>query len=93
MTEERGYIIFFQVEYLKKNGLNRAEYNQVANYVYTQTEINIAIGKRSPMNISDMLKICSVVEEKPNMCIVDLNDYFQNLILRIIIPEETISTQ
>lgn len=39
----------FPREYLKSNGLGRKEYNQIANYVYTQSEINIKIGRRPPM--------------------------------------------
>jgi hypothetical protein len=38
----------FPKNYLKKNGLQRAQYNQIANYVRMQSEINIAIGDRSP---------------------------------------------
>lgn len=38
----------FPKEYLKVNGLKRGEYNQIANYCYTQSEINIKIGKKSP---------------------------------------------
>jgi len=38
----------FPREYLKKNGLARGQYNQVANYVVAQSEINIAIGKKEP---------------------------------------------
>lgn len=38
----------FPKEYLKKHGLKRGEYNQVANYVYMQTEINIKVGKNAP---------------------------------------------
>jgi hypothetical protein len=34
--------------YLKKNGLNRFRYNQIANFVYMQSEINIQIGDKSP---------------------------------------------
>lgn len=30
----------FPKEHLKSHGMERSEYNQVANYVYTQTEIN-----------------------------------------------------
>ena len=33
---------------LKKDGLQRGRYNQIANYAITQSEINIAIGDRSP---------------------------------------------
>lgn len=38
----------FPREYLKKNGLNKGMYNQIANYVLAQSEINIAIGAKSP---------------------------------------------
>jgi hypothetical protein len=38
----------FPRDYLKKQGLSRAQYNQVANYVYSQSEINIAMGNRAP---------------------------------------------
>jgi len=38
----------FPKEYLKKNGLGKADYNQVANYAYMQSEINIRIGNRAP---------------------------------------------
>ncbi len=38
----------FPREYLKKSGLNRGMYNQIANYVIAQSEINIAIGSKSP---------------------------------------------
>lgn len=34
--------------YLKKQGLSRSRYNQIANFVLAQSEINIAIGDRSP---------------------------------------------
>ena len=35
----------FPRAYLKKYGLTRGQYNQIANYVVAQSEINIAIGK------------------------------------------------
>jgi hypothetical protein len=34
--------------YLKKQGLSRGRYNQIANFVLTQSEINIAIGDKPP---------------------------------------------
>lgn len=49
MIEQKGDVHhIFPREYLKSRGMSRAEYNQVANYIYTQTEININIGKKSP---------------------------------------------
>lgn len=38
----------FPREYLKRHGLQRGQYNQIANYVVTQSEINIAIGSKEP---------------------------------------------
>ena len=45
LIEQRGDIHhIFPKKYLQKNGLdNRKDYNQIANYVYTQSEINIKI--------------------------------------------------
>lgn len=49
MIEHRGDIHhIFPRQYLKDNHLTRSQYNQVANYVYVQQEINIKVGKRSP---------------------------------------------
>ena len=38
----------FPKNYLKTNGLQRGKYNQIANYVMMQSEINIAIQDRAP---------------------------------------------
>lgn len=38
----------FPRDYLKRNGLKRGQYNQIANYVYMQSEINIKIGNMAP---------------------------------------------
>ncbi|CAN5675798.1 DUF262 domain-containing protein [soil metagenome] len=35
-------------DYLKKQGRSRGEYNQIANFVLAQSEINIAIGNKAP---------------------------------------------
>jgi hypothetical protein len=34
--------------HLKKHGLSRGRYNQIANFVLAQSEINIAIGDKAP---------------------------------------------
>lgn len=46
----------FPKDYLKKNGLSKSQYNQVANYVYMQTEINVKIGNRPPNEYFSILK-------------------------------------
>jgi hypothetical protein len=38
----------FPRNHLKKQGLARGRYNQIANFVLAQSEINIAIGDRAP---------------------------------------------
>ena len=38
----------FPKNYLKNNGLGRSAYNQVANFVYMQSEINIKVGDKPP---------------------------------------------
>ncbi len=38
----------FPRNYLKKNGLKRNNYNQIANYAMMQSEVNIAVGDKSP---------------------------------------------
>jgi hypothetical protein len=52
MLEHRGDMHHvFPRDYLKKKlGLRKSEYNQVANYVYTQQEINIAVGNQPPQS-------------------------------------------
>jgi hypothetical protein len=49
MVAHRGDIHhIFPRDFLKKQGLKRRDYNQIANYVYLQQEINIAIGNKNP---------------------------------------------
>ena len=42
--------------YLKNKGLTRGRYNQIANYVYMQSEINIKIGSKAPVAYFQELK-------------------------------------
>ncbi len=49
LIEQRGDVHhIFPRQYLKDNGFSRGLYNQVANYAYVQSEINIKIGKKAP---------------------------------------------
>lgn len=50
LIEQRGDIHhIFPKKYLQKNGVNnRKDYNQIANYVYIQSEINIRISDTAP---------------------------------------------
>ena len=46
--------------HLKGQGLDRGRYNQIANFVVAQSEINIAIGDRSPQTyISHLVEQCN----------------------------------
>lgn len=49
LIEQRGDVHhIFPRQFLKDNKITRGQYNQVANYAYIQSEINIKIGKKSP---------------------------------------------
>lgn len=45
----------FPKEYLKKNGLDRGKYNQIANYVYMQSEINIKVSNKPPKDYFELI--------------------------------------
>lgn len=50
----------FPRDFLKKQGLARGQYNQIANYVVAQSEINIAIGNKEPKAyFAELLKQCN----------------------------------
>ncbi len=59
LIEERGDIHhIFPKKYLQKNGVNnRKDYNQIANYVYTQSEINIKIKDDAPCVYMGKIKL------------------------------------
>ncbi len=49
MIQHRGDIHhLFPYDYLKKLGFDRSQMNQIANFVYAETSINIRIGNKSP---------------------------------------------
>ena len=61
LLEHRGDLHhIFPRDYLKKQlRLTQARYNQVANYVYTQQETNIAIGNKPPaVYMADVVRQC-----------------------------------
>lgn len=56
---------FFPRKHLQRQGLARGQYNQIANFVITQTEINIAISDKAPeIYLSQMLEQCSGGEQR-----------------------------
>ena len=58
LIEQRGDIHhIFPKKYLQRNGIdNRKDYNQIANYVYTQSEINIKIKDDAPCDYMALMK-------------------------------------
>lgn len=55
----------FPRNYLKKHGLTRGRYNQIANYVMMQSEINIAVGDKEPaVYFSELLDQCQTKETR-----------------------------
>lgn len=50
----------FPKDYLKKNGLTKGRYNQVANYAYMQSEINIKVANKAPnLYMQEVKKQCA----------------------------------
>lgn len=69
----------FPRNYLKKAGLTRRRYNQIANYVYMQQEVNIQVGNKAPeMYFSEVLEQCHSGELKYG-AITDIHDLHENL--------------
>jgi hypothetical protein len=49
----------FPKDYLKKSGVQRAQYNQIGNYAVAQSEINIAIRNKSPqVYLGEVMEQC-----------------------------------
>jgi hypothetical protein len=81
----------FPKEYLKKEGITeKARYNQVANYVYLDTNVNISIGMRDPSDyFKAALEQCS--NGKPTVgTIIDEKSFWKNLKVNCI-PEEIVN--
>lgn len=81
LVEEKGDIHhIFPKKYLQKNGYNTSSiYNQVANYVYMQSEINIKVKDKSPRKyFNELLQQCKT-KESIYGGITDQNDLKENL--------------
>lgn len=69
----------FPRNYLKKHGYQQAKYNQVANFVYLQQEVNIKIGDGAPSNyLQEVFNQCETGEAKYGV-ILNSADLAQNL--------------
>ncbi len=60
LVEIRGDIHhIFPKKYLQNHGKDRAEYNQLANFVYLQQDVNIKVGAKAPSEyFSEVLSSC-----------------------------------
>jgi hypothetical protein len=80
----------FPKNYLKSQGLSRGRYNQIANYVIAQSEINIAIGDKPPaVYFSELVEQCSGGKKKYGG-LVDLEELKDNLRVNCI-PAEVLT--
>ena len=70
----------FPKKYLQKNGVdNRKDYNQIANYVYTQSETNIKIKDDAPCEYMARMKQQVAGEGTYYGGITDMDDLKANL--------------
>lgn len=95
MIEERGDIHhIFPKKYLQRNGYNnRGMYNQIANYVYTQSEINISIKDKPPKSyFSSIIQQCRGEKELTYGAIDNLEELYKNLDDNDI-PREVINSE
>ena len=81
LIENRGDIHhIFPKNYLQKNGHdNRGEYNQIANFAMLQTEINIQISDRAPMDYMKPIEKQCAGEENKFGAINNLEDLKKNM--------------
>lgn len=74
----------FPRDYLKKQGASRGQYNQIANYVVAQSEINIAIGnKETRVYFTQLLEQCQGGAKKYGN-ITNLDELRENLRMHCI---------
>jgi hypothetical protein len=69
----------FPKDYLRKNGLERGKYNQIANYVYMQSEINIKVGNKAPKNYFELINKQIQDDNKLVSGISNQNELVENL--------------
>lgn len=81
LVEERGDIHhIFPKNYLKSNGVtSKGAYNQIANYVYTQSEINIKIKDTAPKTYMEHLKNQCETKQPVYGGIIEYDNLMKNL--------------
>lgn len=55
----------FPRDYLKRAGFPRGKYNQIANYVYMQSETNIQVGNKAPVDYFTIIEQ-QIINETPH---------------------------
>lgn len=62
------------------NGFDKHEYNQVANYAYLDTPINIKIGKKAPKEyLNEALSAIKGIQDSSFKAIKSEEEFMQNL--------------
>jgi hypothetical protein len=74
----------FPADYLKKNGLDKSKYNQIANYVYMQSEINIKVGNKPPKEYFEAIINQMQDSSKTVSGISSHQDLLENLIMNAV---------
>ena len=70
----------FPKQYLVDNGFDKHDYNQVANYAYLDTPINIKIGKKSPkVYLNEALDAIRGAQDTSFKSIKSEAEFYQNL--------------
>lgn len=86
LIEERGDVHHvFPKKYLQKNGFNnRRQYNQIANYAYTEQVVNLAVRAQSPKSYLSQVK--EQIENKEIRIgeIDNMNDLLENFEMNCI---------
>lgn len=77
----------FPKDYLKKNGLDRSKYNQIANYVYMQSEINIKVGNKPPKDYFEIVQSQMISSNQQISGLATEQQLLDNLKMNAI-PEE-----
>lgn len=77
----------FPKDYLKKNGLDRSKYNQIANYVYMQSEINIKVGNKPPKDYFEVVQSQMISNNQQISGLATEQQLLDNLKMNAI-PEE-----
>lgn len=77
----------FPKDYLKKNGLDRRQYNQIANYVYMQSEINIKVGNKPPKDYFEIVKTQMFDNQQQVSGISTEQQLLDNLKMNCVPPE------